>query len=146
MTLDPINEHNLVDQLRVAFPEIEDRYQKELQAWKNELPGNYNTLGTVFKPYLKEELAKAEPTDFLQRLATFMERVCTSGNIEAINVIWLKIFKLLLAEPGKLKLLWPFLGPATKSNIEDAARRWELIGNLPVSGMFGAISGSFRPQ
>jgi hypothetical protein len=140
-----IDEHNLIEQLRAAFPEIEERYRKELQAWKNESPGNYNILGFVFKPYLKEELAKGELTDFLQRLAKFMERVCTSGDVEAINVIWLKLFKLLLAQPEKLKLLWPVLGPATKSNIEDAARRWGLIGNLPVSGMFGAIGGSLRP-
>jgi len=146
MTEATINQRNLVEQLRIAFPEIEERYQKELQAWENDPPGDYNIVGFVFKPYLKEELAKGELTDFLQRLAKFMERVCTSGDVEAINVIWLKLFKLLLAEPEKLKLLWPVLGSATKANIEDAARRWRLIGNLPVSGMFGAIGGSLRPH
>jgi hypothetical protein len=146
MTQLPIDEHNFIEQLREAFPEIEERYQKELQAWKGETPGNYNILGTVFKPYIKEELAKGELTDFLQRLARFMERVCTSGDVEVINVIWLKLFKLLLAEPENLKLLWPVLGPSTKANIEDAARRWKLIRNLPMSGMFGAISGRLRPH
>jgi hypothetical protein len=144
MTEIKIDEHNLIDQLRAVFPEIEERYRKELQAWKDEPPGNYNILGFVFKPYLKEELAKGELTDFLERLAKFMERVCTSGDVEAINVIWLKLFKLFLAQPEKLKLLWPVLGPATKSNIEDAARRWGLVGNLPLSGRLGAIGGSIR--
>lgn len=144
MTEIKIDEHNLIDQLCAVFPEIEERYRKELQDWKDEPPGNYNILGFVFKPYLKEELAKGELTDFLERLAKFMERVCTSGDIEAINVIWLKLFKLFLAQPEKLKLLWPVLGPATKSNIQDAARRWGLIGNLPMSGRLGAIGGSIR--
>ena|ERR1035441_4195072 len=141
-----INEHNLIEQLRATFPEMEQRYQKELQSLAGEPPGIYNIVGFVFKPYLVEELAKGEMNDFLHRAADFMERVCTSGDIEAINVIWLKLFKLLLAQPQSLKLLWPFLGPATKANLEDAARRWSLIGNLPVSGMFGALGSSVRPR
>lgn len=146
MTEPIISQRNLIEQFRIAFPEIEERYQKELQASGNEPLGNYNMVGFVFKPYLNKELAKGELTDFLQRLAKFMERVCTSGDIEAINVIWLKLFKLLLAQPKTLKLLWPVLGPATRANIEDAARRWRLIGNLPVSGMLGAIGGNLRPR
>jgi hypothetical protein len=138
MTEIKIDENNLIAQLRAAFPEIEDRYQEELRSWAEESPGNYNIVGFVFKPYLKQELAKGEINDFLQRFGAFLEKVCTSGNSEAINVVWLKLFKLLLAQPDKLKLLWPILGPATKANIEDAAARWGVIRNLPISGMLGA--------
>ena len=89
MTEIKIDEHNLISQLRAVFPEIEERYRKELQDWKDEPPGNYNILGFVFKPYLKEELAKGELTDFLERLAK-LSKGSAQGDIEAINVIWLK--------------------------------------------------------
>jgi hypothetical protein len=49
MTEIKIDEHNLIDQLCAVFPEIEERYRKELQDWKDEPPGNYNILGFVFK-------------------------------------------------------------------------------------------------
>ena len=143
MTEIKIDEHNLIDQLRAVFPEIEERYRKELQDWKDEPPGNYNILGSCSSRTSRKS-CQGRTTDFLERLAKFIERVCTSGDIEAINVIWLKLFKLFLAQPEKLKLLWPVLGPATESNIQDAARRWDFIGNLPVSGRLGAIGGSIR--
>jgi hypothetical protein len=98
------------------------------------------------KPYLERQLDEGAGTEFQKRFAEFLERVCVSGDVEAVNVIWLKIFKLLLARPKDLKLLWPLLGPATRANIEDAARRWRLIGNLPMSGMFGAIGSALRPH
>jgi hypothetical protein len=132
MTNIQITAQNLVDELRLAFPEIEDRYQNERNSWGNEPPGNYNIFGFVFKPLLREELAKCESEEFMRRLCSFMERVCASSDVEAINVIWLKIFKLLLHAPETVKLLWPLLGPNTRLNIEDAAARWGMICNLPV--------------
>ena len=73
-----------------------------------------------------------------------MERVCVSGDSEAINVIWIETFEWLIHRPKELKLLWPVLGPATKSAIEDAAERWGKIGNLPMSGILGALLWTFR--
>jgi hypothetical protein len=82
-------------------------------------------------PYFKWELAKGEITDFIRRSAVFIERVCTSGDIEAVNIIWLKIFRLLLSLPAELRRLWPVLGRATKAEIRDAASRWNLSECLP---------------
>jgi len=135
----PVTERNLVDEFRLAFPEIEDQYRKKLNSWGDEHPGNYIVFAFVFKPFLKEELSKSENEEFICRLCSFMERVCISGDLEAINVIWLKVFKLLLSDPKLVKLLWPLLGPTTKANIEDAAGRWGLIRNLPVLARFPAV-------
>jgi hypothetical protein len=139
-----ISEQNLVKQLRAAFPEIEDRYTEESKSWGKEFPGNYIVFAFVFKPLLKAELAKNENEEFLHRFCTFMERVCVSGDSEAINVIWLKIFKLLLPDPAIIKRLWPLLGAATKANIEDAAARWGLIRNLPVMARPAATRFLFK--
>jgi hypothetical protein len=127
-----ITEQNLIGQFLLAFPEVECSYQKEVESWEGELPGNYNVFAFVFKPFLKDELAKAGNEDFLRRFCSFMERACLSEDSEAVNVIWLKVFKFLLSDSVTLKRLWPLLGPATKSNIEDAAARWGKIGSLPV--------------
>ena len=123
---------DLIGELRTTFPEIENRYQEELRSWEGETPGDYNVVGFVFKPFLRTELEKGTVSDFLRRLTGFLEEVCTSGDIEAINVIWLKLFKLLLAQPADLNRLWPLLGPATRLNLEDAASRWDMKRNLPV--------------
>lgn len=141
-----ITEQNLVEQLLLAFPEVEDRYQQEMDSWEGKSPGNYNVFSFVFKPFLKTELAKQENEEFLRRFCSFMERVCTSGDSEAINVIWLKIFKLLLADPAIVKRLWPLFGVSTKSNIEDAASRWQLICNLPVMARPGAARFLIMPR
>jgi len=53
-----------------------------------------------------------------------MERVCASGDAEAINVVWIKVFEWLIFRCKELGLVWPVLGPLTKATIRDAARRW----------------------
>ncbi|MCU1269893.1 MAG: hypothetical protein JWN74_1187 [Acidobacteriaceae bacterium] len=140
-----ITEKNLIEQLRLAFPELEDSLQARLDAHKAEgiTPSNYEIVGFVFKPKLKkEELSRGELTEFLRRGALFIERVCHSGDPEAINVVWIKLFEWLLTRPKELELIWPALGPATKENIKDAAQRWSDAGryfgntkNLPTSNL-----------
>src|SRR6185312_7049817 len=144
MAQESITQHNLVEQLRRSFPEIEVRLREEELRASNGKPGNYIVFGIVFDPLLKRELARGEVTEFLQRLAVFMERVCTSSDSEAINVIWIEIFEWLIHEPVHLKLLWPILGSATKAKIEDAAVRWGRIGDLPISGLPGALRSILR--
>jgi hypothetical protein len=139
MTGVEITAQNLVEQLRVAFPEIEARYQEELRSWNGEFPGNYNVFAFVFKPLLKEELAKEGDSNFLARFCGFMEQVCASDDKEAINVIWLKIFKLLLADSSTVKRLWPLMGQATKANLADAALRWGMVRSVPAAGLIDGL-------
>ena len=124
-----INEQNLIEQLRAAFPELEGSYEERVIFWgREQSPSNYDVLGFVFRPKLIQEIEKGEVTDFLRRSATFMERVCTSGDAEAINVVWIKVFEWLIFRRKELNLLWPVLGPVTKATIRDAARRWSEAG------------------
>jgi hypothetical protein len=123
---------DLIGELRATFPEIENRYQEEIRSWQGKMPGDSNVVAFVLKPFLRTELEKGIVSDFLLRLAKFMEDVFASGDIDAINVIWLKLFKLLLAQPADLNRIWPFLGPETRLNLEDAASRWDMRRNLPV--------------
>jgi hypothetical protein len=146
MTNVQITEQNLVEELRSTFPEIEALYQEETNSWGNKNPGKYNIFAFVFKPILKQELSKTGNEDFLRRFCLFIERVCISGDKEAINIIWLKIFKLLLADSETVKRIWPLLGTATKSNIKDAASRWHLIGNLPILARPHAALFLFTPH
>lgn len=127
-----VKKYDLIVELRSMFPEIEDLLQEEIRSWSGQTPGDYNIVGFVFKPLVLSELEKGVVSDFLRRLARFLEDVCTSGDIDAINVIWIKLFKLLLARPADLNRIWPLLGPATRLNIEDAANRWDIKRNLPI--------------
>jgi hypothetical protein len=126
-----ITERNLTAELIKAFPELEARYQEEVTASGDDQPSNYAVVGFVFKPRFKTELATGSVTEFLRRSARFIEGVCESGNAEAINVIWVKLFEWLLAHPMELQLLWPELGSATRAAIRDAAGRWNSLEALP---------------
>lgn len=146
MTTAEITERNLVNELRSTFPEIEDRYKEEVQSWGNEFPGNYNVFAFVLKPILRVELARSEDDDFSRRLCSFIERVCSSKDLEAVNVIWLKIFKLLLPNKELVRKLWPLMGVATKRNIEDAALRWGMVRSLPFTGQLSAFKHLLTPH
>ena len=128
-----INDKNLIEQLRLTFPELEGQFQQRLSMHEGEsYPSNYEGVGFVFQPKLNEELSKGEISEFVRRAAFFMERVCKSEDPEAINVIWIKILEWLLTRRKELELLWPVLGEATKRNIKDAAQRWS-----EAAGYFG---------
>jgi hypothetical protein len=109
-----VNDKNLIPELIQTFPELEARYKEEVLACGEEQPSNYSVVGFVLKPRFKAELEAGVITDFLQRSAQFIERVCKSDDPEAINVIWIKLFEWLLVRPVDLRLLWPEFGPATK--------------------------------
>jgi len=126
-----VNEHNLAEELMRAFPELEDRYREEVVDCEGQRPSNYAVVGFVFKPRLKAELETGAITDFLKRASQFIEQVCVSGDPEAVNVIWIKLFEWLLVHPPELRLLWPLLGPSTKAAIRDAATRWNSVAVLP---------------
>lgn len=120
-----IHERNLIEAFREEFPELKARYEAELEFWSGErAPSNYDFVGFVFKPEFKQALEGGAITDFVKRSAEFIERVCDTGDREAVNVIWIKVFEWLLPRPDKLKLLWPVLGEKTRANIRDAASRW----------------------
>jgi hypothetical protein len=131
----PINRGNLVEQLLIAFPELQAAYEREASKWSPpEIPTNYSVVGFVFKPRFREEVESGFITDFLIRSGDFFERVSRTGDSEAVNVIWIKIFEWLLPRSDSLRLLWPILGAMTTAAIEDAAGRWgySLKGVRPV--------------
>jgi hypothetical protein len=121
-----IKQRNLIEQFRAAFPELEEGYQERTRQTQGEYaPSNYEVIGYVLQPRLRKELEKGEITDFIRRSAAFMERVCASGDIEAVNVIWIEIFEWLITQPEHLELIRPVLGNRTKAAIKDAQGRWE---------------------
>ena len=125
-----ITAHNLVDRLLVALPELEKPYVEKVKSFCGPL-GNYLVVATVWKPALKEQIAKGELTDFVHRSLSFVEGVCSSGDAEAINVLWLEIFEWLVHSPRELNFLWPILGPATKAKVNYVAFRRGETNNLP---------------
>jgi hypothetical protein len=132
----PITEDNLIDEMRTAFPELEDTYQQIVEKWGDDLPGRYTIVGETLAASVRRELSAGEITEFLRRSAMFMERVSVSGDDEAINIIWIKIFEWLIFQPKELKLVWSILGSATKAHIRDAAHRWTEAGKH-----FGSMDG-----
>ncbi len=120
-----ITKENLIELLRRALPEVEPGYQNLITGWTLERPpGAYTILGSILMPKLQEELAKGKVNDFLRRCSKFFEDVCRSGDDEAANVVWIRVFERLVFAPGELNLLWPILGPETRKVIRDAAHRW----------------------
>ena len=112
-------------------PELEARYKEQVAASGEKQLSNYEVVGFIFKPRFKSELETGTITEFLRRSARFIESVCKSGDAEAVNVIWIKLFEWLLVHPLELRLLWPELGSATRAAISDAAQRWNSMAVLP---------------
>jgi hypothetical protein len=126
-----IDHANLEREFVLAFPDLSEKYQEQRQIFGREKElGNYGVFAFVLKPRLKEEFARGVRTEFLERVATFVEKVCTSGDLEAINVLWLEVFRLLLDEPDSLNLLWPMLGDCGKKEIGMAAKKWGKTASL----------------
>ncbi len=129
--MNQINEQNLIAELMNSFPELEAKYKEEVAACGQERPSNHAVVGFVFKPRFKAELETGTVTEFLKRSASFLENVCISGDAEAVNVIWIKLFEWLLVHPWELHLLWPEFGAATRAALRDAATRWNSLAALP---------------
>jgi hypothetical protein len=123
-----ITEDNLIHEMLAAFPELQDAYQQIVERMGSDPPGRYTIVGETLAASVRRELAAGEITEFLRRSAVFMERVSVSGDDEAINIIWIKIFEWLIYRPKELKVIWSILGPATKAHIWDAAHRWTEAG------------------
>jgi hypothetical protein len=122
---------NLVGKLLSAFPELEKLYLEEVKSYYG-LPGNYWVIAVILKPVLTEQVTKKEGSNFVRRIAQFFEQVCTSGDNEAVNVLWIEIFEWLVhSRAGELKFLWPILGPSTKTVIKEVAFRRRETENLP---------------
>ena len=120
-----IDRENLIEAFREKFPELEPRYQEELEFWNGErAPSNYDFVGFVFKPQFTREVEGGVVTSFLTRSAELFEKVCDTSDHAALNVIWVKIFEWLLPKPDRLRLLWPVFGAKTKASVKDAACRW----------------------
>src|SRR4051812_13178390 len=98
MTNTKVDRHNLIAEIRALFPELEESYQREVDKWKGEdgFPTNYIVVGNVLQPLFIREIERGEMTNFLRRCAAFMESVCIGGDVEAVNVIWVRIFEWLI--------------------------------------------------
>jgi len=122
---------NLVGKLLTALPELEEPYLARLKAYCGR-PGNYEAIFDFLRPALREHIAERSLTGFLPRASSFIEEVCSSGDAEAINVLWIEIFEWLVHSPaGELRTLWPILGPSTRATIRKVALRRSETENLP---------------
>jgi len=123
---------NLVGKLLTAFPELEKTYVEEVKSYYG-LPGNYWVFAVILKPVLTVQIAMKDSADFVRRIAQFFEQVCTSGDNEAVNVLWIEVFEWFVhSQTGELKFLWPTLGPSTKAVIKEVAVRRRETENLPI--------------
>jgi hypothetical protein len=122
---------NLVGKLLTAFPELEKQYVQGVKSYYG-VPGNYWVIAVILKPILTDQISKKDGADCVRRIAQFFEQVCTSGDNEAVNVLWIEIFEWLVhSQAGELKFLWPILGPSTKAKIKEVAFRRRETENLP---------------
>lgn len=88
------------------------------------MPSNYGVVGFVLKTRFAKDIIGRQRSEFLRRCASFLELVCTDGDLEAINLVWIELFEWLIFRPKELNFIWPILGEKTKVNIKDAAQRW----------------------
>ncbi len=118
-----LTEHNLVQQMILAFPELEPEYAELVRGDAPDTPHNYSGAAILGR-YFRREADRGQVSALLQRCAEFFERASASSDDEAVNIIWIEIFEPLIFNPTHLRLMWPILGPKSKEHIRDAAQRW----------------------
>ncbi len=121
MTDDTISEANLVPQLLLMFPELEERCRQEFAIRAADSTANCDIVRFVFVAAMDSELKKGQITQFLERCAEFIERVCSQGDRQSNYVICHEVLTPLLRHEKRLDLLWRSLGPATQRCLEAAA-------------------------
>lgn len=86
---------NMSDLLVDAIPEIRPEYEKELDRWGDEKPGQYIIYEDIFKPYLIALLEKGNSEEILKRIFAQLEKMALSNDKDVRDLLHIGILETL---------------------------------------------------
>jgi len=107
------------------FPELEEKYRKELEWWDDEEPGPHNIYGDVLNPYLLDLLRKENHNKKLRDIFSFLEELANSDNKKVQEVVTFTILERLSSEPDLLKKAQKYMGPKLLQFLKELKKFWK---------------------
>jgi hypothetical protein len=103
------------------FPELEAKYDSELEWWRDEQPGPHIVFGDIFVPYLRSKL-RAKDEEFLQRAFRFLEELASSDDVRVREVVAFSVCEPIAGDADAAEVAERYTGPLTRSFMEEARR------------------------
>jgi hypothetical protein len=123
---------HLTENLLLAVPEFQERYNRELAQWQPpDPPGQYIVFSFVVKPALRELLAADREPVHLKRVFDFFEQMARSSDIQVPNLLGIEIFEWLVGDSTVLATAWQYMGEETKRIARNTARILGRESNVP---------------
>lgn len=108
-----------------AFPELRERYEKELDWWGSEKPGQHIVYGDIFTPYLAELLEADRDTERLERAFRLLEELIANNDVRVQEVAVVTVLEYLQGKPCLLRQAEPYMGPLASAAVRDLEEFWE---------------------
>lgn len=119
-----------VDSLLTALPQVKSRYdalQEEIRL--DESP--HMVMALVVEPFAKDALKSKADHGLLRKIFASLEAMASSQDLEVVNLLYVGILEIWVAEPETLARAWQYMGESTKKIARDAAHRLSCGDNLP---------------
>jgi hypothetical protein len=132
MSTQNITYENVGAKLVEKLPELKEKYERELSYWGNDFTG-YIVFFVVVNPHLEALLDSPEANRAaLQGIFEFFERMAVSQDMEAVNLLWVEVLEMLVANPPRLAMVWPLMGERTRKLTRECAKRWHRDDAIPT--------------
>lgn len=116
---------SLSSKLIEDFPELRDRYDKELEWWRPEKPGQHIVYGDIFTPYLVELLESGSDIRRIRRAFDLIESLIADDDIRVQEVAVVTVLEYLQGRPELLSLAEPYMGPLARQAVRDLSEFWQ---------------------
>lgn len=114
MSLEAIHYQNLTEKLLEAVPEVVPAYNREMQWWGKDRPGQHIVFHTILTPHIAALLGKHGSESELRRVFGFLETLASHSDEEVQNVIAVTMCEDICSDEVMLQKAQPFLGEKTR--------------------------------
>jgi hypothetical protein len=120
-----LTKENILDQLLHHFPNLQEKYEKELAGWEGEFTGFHNLFGMVFNPYIKEKLT-AYDHEALIKIFNFLEMMAESDDEDIINVLVVTVLEAIYFSDDAI--VQKYCKSKTKKLGDELEEFWQKVG------------------
>jgi hypothetical protein len=120
-----VSYEDISSKLIEKFPELREKYEKELEWWSPDKPGEHIVFGDFFTPYLVELLETGRDSGRLERAFGFLDCMISSDDAKVREVAVVTVLEYLQGKPDLLTLAEPYLGPLATTAVRDLDEFWQ---------------------
>jgi len=106
------------------FPELEQAYQRELEWWGSETPGQHIIYGDLFTPHIVGLLQCGDDPAAIARAFSLLEQMIASDDVRVQEVAVVTVLEGLEGNPTWFRLAKPHLGPLARRAVEELVDFW----------------------